>query len=241
MSTSVAFVSRSDNEQGMPNSKWLTLEHNGVLFPPPYEPLPDDVKMKYDGKAVDLPPEAEEVAGFYAAILELVLARDNTFKENFFQDWLTLMKRYPPRDGTIITSFDLCDFRPMFEHFEAEKAKKLMVTSDEKKGAKTAKDRMEAKYIACSVDGSKGEVGNFRIEPPGLFRGRSDHPKKGSLKFRIGPEDITLNIGEGAPIPIPNIPGNWKAVTHDHTVTWIAQWTENVNGYNKYAFLTNSG
>ena len=27
-------------------------------------------------------------------------------------------------DGTQITDFDLCDFRPMFEHFEAEKAKK---------------------------------------------------------------------------------------------------------------------
>jgi DNA topoisomerase I len=29
--------------------KWQTLEHNGVIFPPPYEPLPDNVKMKYKG------------------------------------------------------------------------------------------------------------------------------------------------------------------------------------------------
>ena len=29
--------------------KWTTLEHNGVLFPPPYEPLPTTVKMKYNG------------------------------------------------------------------------------------------------------------------------------------------------------------------------------------------------
>ena len=29
--------------------KWQTLEHNGVIFPPPYEPLPSHVKMKYDG------------------------------------------------------------------------------------------------------------------------------------------------------------------------------------------------
>ena len=29
--------------------KWQTLEHNGVIFPPPYEPLPGDVKMKYKG------------------------------------------------------------------------------------------------------------------------------------------------------------------------------------------------
>jgi len=29
--------------------KWITLEHNGVIFPPPYEPLPPSVKMKYNG------------------------------------------------------------------------------------------------------------------------------------------------------------------------------------------------
>lgn len=29
--------------------KWKTLEHNGVLFPPPYQLLPKDVKMGYEG------------------------------------------------------------------------------------------------------------------------------------------------------------------------------------------------
>ncbi len=28
--------------------KWTTLEHNGVIFPPPYQPLPRHVKMKYN-------------------------------------------------------------------------------------------------------------------------------------------------------------------------------------------------
>lgn len=45
------------------------------------------------------------------------------------------------------------------------------------------------------------QVGNFRVEPPGLFRGRGEHPKMGMLKRRIFPEDITLNLAEGAPIP----------------------------------------
>lgn len=30
-------------------TKWKTMIHNGVLFPPPYIPLPKGVKMKYDG------------------------------------------------------------------------------------------------------------------------------------------------------------------------------------------------
>lgn len=31
------------------SAKWTTLHHNGILFPPPYIPLPKNVKMKYDG------------------------------------------------------------------------------------------------------------------------------------------------------------------------------------------------
>ena len=93
--------------------KWQTLEHNGVIFPPPYEPLPGDVKMKYKGmfllwaflspfiyrpvgKPVDLSYEAEEVAGFYAALLESDHAKDTTFNNNFFEDWKTVMKKHPP-------------------------------------------------------------------------------------------------------------------------------------------------
>ncbi|KAF9566735.1 topoisomerase I [Agrocybe pediades] len=217
--------------------KWTTLEHNGVLFPPPYEPLPSDIKMKYDGKPVDLPPEAEEVAGFYAALLDTDHGRDPTFCKNFFDDWKKVMVQHPPRDGTRITRFELCDFRPMLEYFEAEKAKKKAMSAEEKKAAKKAREEMEHKYTFCMLDGRKEKVGNFRVEPPGLFRGRGDHPKKGALKYRVRPEDITLNIGKGAPLPVPNMPGQWKAVNHDNTVTWLANWTENINGNHKYVFL----
>lgn len=56
-------------------------------------------------------------------------------------------------------------------------------------------------------------------------------------QLRVHPEDITINIGEGEPTPKPNVPGNWKKVIHDNTVTWLATWTENVNSNNKYVFL----
>jgi len=217
--------------------KWTTLEHNGVIFPPPYQPLPRNVKMKYNGKPVDLSPESEEVAGFYGAMLETDHAKDATFNKNFFEDWSKVLKKHPPRDGTIIKEFERCDFRPMFEYFEEEKAKKKALTTAEKKALKKQKDEMEAKYVTCTLDGRKEKVGNFRVEPPGLFRGRGEHPKKGALKLRVQPEDITINIGADSPIPIPNIPGKWKEVIHDNTVTWLATWTENINGNHKYVFL----
>ncbi|KAF5393419.1 hypothetical protein D9757_000616 [Collybiopsis confluens] len=217
--------------------KWSTLEHNGVIFPPPYEPLPARVKMKYDGKEVTLPLESEEVAGFYAALIESDHAKDATFNKNFFNDWKVILKKHPPRESVKITSFEKCDFRPMFDYFESEKARKKSLSSAEKKELKKAKDDMEAKYTSCLLDGRKEKVGNFRVEPPGLFRGRGEHPKKGTLKHRVRPEDITLNIGKEAPIPIPNMPGKWKAIQHDNTVTWLATWTENINQSHKYVFL----
>lgn len=39
--------------------KWTTLVHNGVIFPPPYQP--HGIKILYKGQPVDLTPEQEEV------------------------------------------------------------------------------------------------------------------------------------------------------------------------------------
>ena len=39
--------------------KWTTLEHSGVIFPPPYKP--HGVKMLYNGKSIYLTLEEEEV------------------------------------------------------------------------------------------------------------------------------------------------------------------------------------
>ncbi|ETW80762.1 hypothetical protein HETIRDRAFT_476461 [Heterobasidion irregulare TC 32-1] len=217
--------------------KWTTLEHNGVIFPPTYEPLPRNVKMKYNGQSVDLLPAAEEVAGFYAAMLETDHAQDDVFNKNFFNDWLNVLKKNPPRDGTKITAFERCDFRPMWEYFEDEKAKKKALSTAEKKELKKNKDEAEAKFTTCLLDGRKEKVGNFRVEPPGLFRGRGDHPKKGALKLRVRPEDITINIGANSSVPVPNVPGKWKSVIHDNTVTWLATWVENINQNHKYVFL----
>jgi DNA topoisomerase I len=51
------------------------------------------------------------------------------------------------------------------------------------------------------------------VEPPGLFRGRGEHPKMGRIKRRIYPKDIVINIGKGVPIPEHPYPDqHWKMV-----------------------------
>jgi DNA topoisomerase-1 len=87
----------------------------------------------------------------------------------------------------------------MFEYFEAEKAKKKALSTAEKKELKKTKDELEAPYTHCTLDGRKEKVGNFRIEPPGLFRGRGEHPKKGSLK--VFPRLILMHRSSDISVP----------------------------------------
>lgn len=55
------------NAEELPEGiQWRTLEHNGVMFPPPYKP--HNVPLVYNGKDIELTPSQEEIASFYAAI-----------------------------------------------------------------------------------------------------------------------------------------------------------------------------
>jgi len=73
--------------------KWTTLQHSGVMFPPEY--VPHGVKMKYDGQPITLSPEAEEVASFFAALLETEHGQNPVFQKNFFEDWQEVLKKDP--------------------------------------------------------------------------------------------------------------------------------------------------
>ena len=83
-----------DPTKGDGTNKWETLEHAGVVFPPEYVPLPKHVKMKYDGKPISMHPDAEEVAGFFGAMLNSTHNVENkTFQNNFFGDFKDILKK----------------------------------------------------------------------------------------------------------------------------------------------------
>lgn len=221
--------------------KWETLEHNGVIFPPEYEPLPKNVKLYYDGRPVTLPLEAEEVAGFFGALLESDHAKNPTFQANFFRDFKKVLEESGGCAEADIENFEKCDFSKIFEYYNAKREERRALPPKEKKRLKEEKEKAEEKYKYCLLNGRKEQVGNFRIEPPGLFRGRGAHPKTGALKRRVRPEDITLNLGKDAPIPAPPEGTQWGEIKHDNTVTWLAMWKENIMGNVKYVrFSQNS-
>lgn len=235
-----------ENDNQDDSIKWETLEHKGVMFPPPYEVLPSSVKMKYDGKPITLAPDAEEVAGFFGAMLETEHAQNPTFQKNFFTDFKAVIKESggaKDADGkkVSILSFSKCDFSDMYAYFERKREEKKATSPAEKKAIKAARDEIEEPYKVCLLNGRKEQVGNFRIEPPGLFRGRGAHPKTGKLKRRVLPEQITINIGKGCPVPQPPAGHNWAEVRHDNAVAWLAMWHENINNNIKYVlFAANS-
>lgn len=74
-------------------------------------------------------------------------------------------------------------------------------------------------YGFCVIDGHKERIGNFKIEPPGLFRGRGEHPKMGMLKKRVLPEDVIINCSKDSKIPKPPEGHKWKEVRHDKNVS----------------------
>ncbi|KAF9368866.1 DNA topoisomerase 1, partial [Podila verticillata] len=186
-------------------------------------------------KPIKLAPEVEEVASFFAALLYTEHAENPTFQENFFRDFSKIAKKAktePP-----IISFKKCDFTPMYDHFQKEKEKKKNLTKEQKQALKNEKDELDLHYGTCILNGRKEKVGNYRIEPPGLFRGRGKHPKTGALKFRVQPEQVTLNLSKDAPVPKAPAGHKWAKIVNDDTKTWLATWKENVNDSTKYVFL----
>ncbi|GIL73157.1 hypothetical protein Vretimale_4749 [Volvox reticuliferus] len=211
---------------------WKTLRHSGVLFPPEYEP--HGVKMLYDGKPVNLTPEQEEVATMFAVMKDTDYMKKPVFLKNFWEGFKEILGK-----NHAIKNLDKCDFTPIYDWHMAQREAKKTMTKEEKDRIKKEKDEKEGKYKVAYVDGRCEPVGNFRVEPPGLFRGRGEHPKMGKIKRRIYPRDITINIGEGEAIPEHPYPGQtWKEIKHDHTVTWLAYWKDTISSKDyKYVFL----
>ncbi|XP_016973494.1 DNA topoisomerase 1 isoform X2 [Drosophila rhopaloa] len=226
-----------EEEKRADGVKWSTLEHKGPVFAPPYERVPRNVRFYYDGKPLELSEETEEAATFYAKMLNHDYCTKEVFNNNFFKDF---RKSMTSKEKEIIKDFRKCNFQEMFNFFQAESEKRKAATKEEKLVKKNENEALMKEYGFCMIDGHKEKIGNFRLEPPGLFRGRGEHPKMGMIKRRIHASDVSINCGKDSKVPPPPGGSRWKEVRHDNTVTWLASWIENVQGQVKYIMLNPS-
>jgi len=218
--------------------KWKTLQHNGVLFHPEYEPHGQSIY--YDGRLISLPKEAEEFITYYVNP-RYDKYRNDRFNKNFFKDWLKLL----PRDlRDLIVNPSLLDLNPIKTYvvnsMEDRKVTREQKNKSDRENEKTEKEMIIGKYKTSIVDGVEQAIDNYIVEPPSIFIGRGDHPLSGRIKPRIYPEDITLNIGKDMPVPVPFVLGStrthtWGEIVSDNTLEWIASWHNSVTHKPNYA------
>jgi len=217
--------------------KWKTFKHNGVMFPEPYKP--HKIPIIYEDEKIVLDPISEEYATIYAKFTDTEYIKNKTFTKNFFNDW----KIYLKKGGfSKISELNKCNFKLIYDYLIKIKEEKLNISKEEKEENKERKDEEEKKYKIAFVDGKEQMVGNFRMEPPGIFMGRGCHPKAGKIKKRILPEDITLNIDKESKIPeLPSFykDKKWGKIIHDNTLEWLASWKDTITDKVKYVWLGN--
>lgn len=84
------------------------------MFPPEYQS--HGIKIKYNGEEVELTPEQEEIATFYAVMMETDYAKMDRFNENFFKSFKESLG-----ENHKIKEFEKIDFTPIFEWSKEQK------------------------------------------------------------------------------------------------------------------------
>lgn len=172
--------------------------------------------------------KTEEMAVAYAKKLHLVeFAPNKVFKDNFFNDWKNNMSS---DEKDRIVDIEKCDFTQIYEHV-SKLGTKLPETWNETDQA----------HGFCTIDGKRTEIGNYKMEPPGIYR--SNTSKRGKWKKRIQPKDVTINCNkcsndykppgehqcsEGCN-PKPPEGHDW-ALVRKQSVSWLAKWQHPITG-----------
>jgi len=137
------------------------------------------------GKPIELDPEAEEMATFFAKYIGTHHFEKKLFRDNFFCCFLKVLNHgKEPNEKHLITKLDLCDFGPIVNHLKDDSELRRNRTKEERNQEREEKNSVKDKFGFAFVDGSKQMLQGWKIQPPGLFVGRGSHPKAGMHKYR---------------------------------------------------------
>lgn len=211
--------------------QWNVLIHNGPMFAPPY--IQHNIPVIINGIKHQLTGLAEEYITMYARYIGTDYVKKSKFNKNFLND---LRKVLPSHIK--INTMDEVNMNDIKKHLDKIKEHTYNMSKEEKERVKNNNSTIEEPYKYCIINGGQMKIGNYKIEPPGIFLGRGDHPKLGMIKTRTNPEDVIINISKDALVPKPNVAGHWKQVIHNNEVVWLATWTDNISGKNKYVFTS---
>ncbi len=215
--------------------KWQTLNHNGPVFPPDYDYQKYSIKVA--GELIVLSAEAEEMAYSWAQKHATEYIKDSIFIKNFWRDFKVVLPKELQK-----TSFPKdWDFTKIIRDIEYKKEVKKNRSKEVKIAEKEATAARKAEYGFATLNDKQVPLGNYMVEPPGLFMGRGKHPLRGSWKCRTFPEDITINHSASIEAPKPPEGHNWKDVIENKNALHIATWKQELTGeYKKILFGADS-
>ena len=224
------------NQEGG-GQRWEEFKHNGVIFSPEYQPHNIPIILKSSGKKIFLSPIAEEYANFYAVTSQTGSTMNRTFVKNFWNSWQKVLSK---ENLAQIKEIRNVDFSEIYNYLEAKRQQQSGLTKEEKRVKSEIMEVNDAPFKSMIVNGNEQPVGNFRVEPSGIFLGRGCNPKTGKVKKRTLPADISINISQNGTIPAPPNKQAWNVVIHKPDVWWLASWKEPVSNKIKSVRLANS-
>ncbi|NLE04497.1 MAG: DNA topoisomerase I, partial [Crenarchaeota archaeon] len=237
-----------------------SLKHNGIYVP---KYAPQGFNIIINGQKITLTPKSEQMAVAWIRKRQSAASPpDITFMKNFMKEFLEQIKQENPTLQFLekfsseylikieTTTNDVgnpnapihqnIDFSQIASYIEAEKTKKLNLTTEEKKkqaqDRKVIREELRSKYAIAEVDGQQLEIANWTAEPSCLFAGRGDHPQRGRWKEGPNEEDIILNLPKNAVIP----PGKWKGVVWEPNKMYVAKWEDKLTGKIKYVWFSDT-
>ena len=197
-----------------------SLTHHGVIFPPEYE-------FQNFMPSLKLSELAEEMLYSYASKIETEYVKKPEFNINFYS-----CLKYELNKSQLSLKFP-DDFKELFNimnKYRDEHSVKNM-TKEQKQERKEKTETLKKKYGFAKVNGVKEPLGNYNVEPPGIFIGRGDSPYIGLWKYRVQPEDVIINYipeKESDKPPAPPKGHKWKEIINNPNITYIARYIETI-------------
>ncbi|HXP49696.1 MAG TPA: DNA topoisomerase I, partial [Bacteroidia bacterium] len=150
-------------------TKWHTLQHNGVAFPPPYQA--QGLSIIIGGTRLSLNPAQEELVYAWAKKKDTHYVLDPIFQSNFLND----LKKLLQREFQTIDRIDFIDFSEVFQivdqekkRREDEKEKFRDLPREEKRSLALAKraekEKLKAIYAKAIVDDVEVDIANWLVE-----------------------------------------------------------------------------
>jgi DNA topoisomerase-1 len=223
--------------------KWTTLVHNGPFFP--------DLELKYDfmnssliyaGKPYSLNEKEEKVACFYAAriisekgtTITVWWTDDEVFNTNFWNSFTPYLR---DEYRKIMRDFSKADWSDVVTKLEHQR--ELNKTESVKRKKKEEKLSRDKKYKYGFLDGNQQEIA-YNVELAGIFMGRGLHPKRGTIKKQIMPEDVTINVSKGVEV-IPPKGHKWKDVIEFKNGEYLGSYKDEITDVIKYIEFSRVG